>query len=41
VAFFDDRQENVDAAAGVGMRAFRTKGVEEVRAAIESLSRSA
>jgi HAD superfamily hydrolase (TIGR01509 family) len=31
IAFFDDRQENVDAAQSVGMRAFRTVGVEALR----------
>ena len=37
VAFFDDLQENVDAATRLGMRAFRTEGVEAVRNCVKIL----
>ena len=37
VAFFDDLQENVDAATRLGMRAFRTEGVEAVRNRVKLL----
>ena len=37
VAYFDDLQENVDAATELGMRAFRTEGVEAVRNCVKML----
>jgi putative hydrolase of the HAD superfamily len=37
VCFFDDRQDNVDAAIALGMQAHRVVGAEELRACLEML----
>ncbi len=37
VIFFDDLQENIDAARGLGIRSARVQGIDELKAAFESL----
>jgi putative hydrolase of the HAD superfamily len=37
IYFFDDNQVNIDAAAGVGIRAYRTRGVGELRDTLSTL----
>ena len=38
ILFLDDREENVEAATAMGIEARRVKGIDETRAALESLN---